>query len=276
MKVWLNFLPPSRQSKFFNLPLKEWVLWNILTPREDLFPNAWKFKFPIICWLNWKWRSKFIFQACFLDEQTKVDIIQRRVDESIKADDRMCNLRGVETLSEDRLVGWSKPMPDRVKVNVDGSVAAMNGQAGVGCVARDYRGAWIMGEARFIGSSAPLQAELLGILFGLKMAKRLKLGKITLESDSIEAVSLVLGLRVNSEGDQRIIDGYRELMSSSWDVELKHILREVNQAADLVAKRGSKLDVEMVKMWLPLTVLWRILEEDARGVRHVRARRELD
>lgn len=89
-----------------------------------------------------------------------------------------------------------------------------------------------MEEAWQVGSSSALSAELLAILFGLKMAWGLKLRRVILESDSLEAINLVMGLKENKDGDQKTIDCCRELLSDLWDVEIKYVFHKANRVAD--------------------------------------------
>src|SRR4051812_1222721 len=108
-----------------------------------------------------------------------------------------------------------------------------------------------MGDARQVGNSSALNVELLAILFCLKMAWRLKLRKVILESDFLEAINLVKGLKGNRDGDQRIIDCCRELLSGPWDVDMRHVFREAKSVTDWLAKMAIQQCVDVVELELP-------------------------
>lgn len=59
---------------------------------------------------------------------------------------------------------------------------------------------------------------------------------LELGSDSIEAISLVLGAK---EGEGDVVDLVRRctyLLGRLWDVQIKHVLREANVEVDKLAK----------------------------------------
>ena len=72
-----------------------------------------------------------------------------------------------------RLVGWNPPLFGSIKVNVDSSSLGNLSSAGCGGLARDSSGAWLRGFYCSIGVASNLYAELLAILHGLKLARRL-------------------------------------------------------------------------------------------------------
>lgn len=62
----------------------------------------------------------------------------------------------------------------------------------VGGVVRDKEGHWITGFHRFLGKCSVFNAELWGILDGLKLIQRLDYDHVIIHSDSLEAVKGIL------------------------------------------------------------------------------------
>ncbi|MBA0878309.1 hypothetical protein Goshw_001437 [Gossypium schwendimanii] len=86
--------------------------------------------------------------------------------------------------------GWTKPLTGYVKVNVDASVS--NGCRGVRVVARDHDGFVIGGYYNFKENSMDIiWAELEAFQEGLKLAEKLKVAQLIVESDSATLVNTV-------------------------------------------------------------------------------------
>ncbi|MBA0736659.1 hypothetical protein Gogos_010183 [Gossypium gossypioides] len=86
--------------------------------------------------------------------------------------------------------GWTKPPNGYVKVNVDAAVSF--GCSGFGAVARDHDGFVIGGCYNNVENSLDaIWAELKALSEGLKLAPRLKVAKLILESDSAMLVNTV-------------------------------------------------------------------------------------
>lgn len=106
-------------------------------------------------------------------------------------------------------------------------------------------------------------AELCAIHFGLQMVWRKNYRMVTIESDSLEAVNLVLGFSEGNSENQSIIQRCKELLARTWTVEVKHILREANRVSDWLVNWALKLNPCVVEMTCPPNQQSRILEEDA-------------
>ncbi|KAK8572720.1 hypothetical protein V6N13_048300 [Hibiscus sabdariffa] len=83
---------------------------------------------------------------------------------------------------------WLAPEEGRYKLNTDGARCNTDGFASCGCVVRDALGAWKFGFSKFIGMCEVLEAELWGVVTGLRMAWDRGLRRIILEVDSADAV----------------------------------------------------------------------------------------
>lgn len=82
----------------------------------------------------------------------------------------------------------------------------------------------------------------------MKMAWRKKYTKVIVESDSMEAIELVLSTGVIENGDRQIIVSCKELLARPWEVELKHTFREANRVLDWVAKWAVSRGVEVLEL----------------------------
>lgn len=162
-------------------------------------------------------------------------------------------------------VSWEKPTGDHVKLNVDGGVNNQLGRVGIGCVVRDARGHWLIGEARRLGWVKPLTAELCAIYFGLRLVRQNNFSSDVLESDSLEAVNLILGSDKCSIEDKPIIQSCKDLLSQAWKVEIKHVFREANKVPDWLAKWIMKHDMLVSELVQPPVNLLQVLDEDASG-----------
>ncbi|KAH1098884.1 hypothetical protein J1N35_015805 [Gossypium stocksii] len=77
---------------------------------------------------------------------------------------------------------------DSILLNTDGAVQLDSGLAAAGGVVRDKEGNWIVGYHRFLGKCAIFDAELWGILDGLKIIQRRGRVHVIIQMDSLEVV----------------------------------------------------------------------------------------
>ncbi|KAF1895774.1 hypothetical protein Lal_00037890 [Lupinus albus] len=93
----------------------------------------------------------------------------------------------------------------------------MNG----GGVLRDYEGKWLFGFSANFSVGSPILAELMGMDQGLRLAWNLGYKQITLESDCLESVQIILE------------DIHIRLQ------QIGKVVYEANQVADYMSKLGS-------------------------------------
>ncbi|MBA0569492.1 hypothetical protein Golob_003215 [Gossypium lobatum] len=74
----------------------------------------------------------------------------------------------------------------------DGAVNLGSGLVAAGGVVRDKEGNWIVGYYRFLGKCSVFDAELWGILDGLKIIQRRGHVHVTIQTDSSEVVKSIL------------------------------------------------------------------------------------
>ncbi|GKU93693.1 hypothetical protein SLEP1_g7267 [Rubroshorea leprosula] len=104
---------------------------------------------------------------------------------------------------------WKPPPIDVIKLNTDGAASTSSGQAGAGD--------------------------------GLSFAVARGFTKIIVETDSKVAVTLLNSDRNSFHPFATLLDDCRALLRQPPEVQLRHIYREANTAADLLAKMGTTL-----------------------------------
>lgn len=133
------------------------------------------------------------------------------------------------------VVKWSRPPAGWTKLNSDGWASTGNGSTGYEGVLRSYQGASISGYACHMGACSVNAAEAWGILSGLKVAVKKGVRRIVVESNS-KKVQCIRGVDRLETDDQNLIEAcVRELRNFS-KVEIAHVVREQNKAADAIAK----------------------------------------
>jgi ribonuclease HI len=93
------------------------------------------------------------------------------------------------------------------------------------------------GFSRTIRLTTSVQAELRALLDGLQLALELHITHLDIEMDSLVAVDLVSSKSVANVFLSSIVDDCRCMMERFDSVTLKHIYRESNACADLLARR---------------------------------------
>ncbi|KAL4284355.1 hypothetical protein GQ457_16G011300 [Hibiscus cannabinus] len=242
--VWLSLLPLSVSSMFMSLPLKEWVLANILPhgscSRGD---PGWPIKFVVICWLLWKRRCGLLLDAGFVDRGDLVSYGLKLAAEFTEGMKVAAMPHGLDTVTAPK---WTCPKPGWVKVNADGAVDPKEGDAAARGVIRDDEGHWLGGFTRSLGSCTVLMSELWAIHDALSLAWSRGFRWVVLETDNLEASKIVAGSSPILI-DNSLVIAIRNLLSYNWEVEVRHIGRAANGVADSLARmlRGAPIGSEM-------------------------------
>jgi ribonuclease HI len=135
-------------------------------------------------------------------------------------------------------IKWVSPPLGWFKLNTDGSSLGNPGMAGGGEVIRNHIGEWVGGFSRAIGATTSVQAELRALKDGLELAIDLGILNLEIEIDSLVAVELVNSITSPNVFLSAIVTDCKSLMESFELCSLKHIFREANGCADLLAKTG--------------------------------------
>ncbi|KAL6198760.1 hypothetical protein ACLB2K_028549 [Fragaria x ananassa] len=90
-----------------------------------------------------------------------------------------------------------------------------------------------------IGAGEVLQAEAWGLFYGIQLALSMKIPKLEIESDSAVLVNLLQNSDMDVHPLGTIVLNCRAMMQHFDFVQIKHIHRERNMVADLLAKNST-------------------------------------
>ncbi|KAJ1408150.1 Ribonuclease H domain [Sesbania bispinosa] len=168
-----------------------------------------------------------------------------------------------------RLVKSRAPLDDQIAINTDGSVNQHG--TGFGGILRNANGSWIKGFYGHLHNSDILCAELHAVWKGLELCWRLNFRNVLCLSDFLLAVELIRKGVDRFHHYAAIICEVRALLDRGWNVEVVHTLREGNQAADFLAKKGTLELSSFILLHDPPVELRDTLLADSLGTSFVRA-----
>ncbi|CAN1197406.1 Putative ribonuclease H protein At1g65750, partial [Linum perenne] len=137
-------------------------------------------------------------------------------------------------------IGWKAGPSDYITINTDGSVLHPHSHAVAGGILRNHLGRPICIFAANLGVCSIMKAELRAAEFGLVIAWDKGFMKIHLQLDSLAAITASLGGHLSNHFASKVLR-YRELLSREWEVDLRHVYREENRAANYLATLGHSL-----------------------------------
>ena len=111
-----------------------------------------------------------------------------------------------------------------------------------------------------------LQGEILDVYFGLKIAWKLNIPRLIVESDSSLVVNLIRGHWEDTHPLHGLLSEYRSLLNGNWDCSLNHVYRECNCAADRLAYLGHGWNLGLHELETPPEDVLISLEEDKMGL----------
>ncbi|CAN1846117.1 Putative ribonuclease H protein At1g65750 [Linum perenne] len=198
--------------------------------------------FGIGCWYLWKARNEWVFSANAQSHgvlAARISSWKHTVDLAQSRD----NVLGSQPLGR-RIVAidWDPGPENWVTVNTDGSVVQPSGKASAGGLIRNHLGHCSLAFSANLGRCSITRAELRGILHGLEFSWSSGHRKVHLQTDSQSAVSLILADNHPLHQHASEVLAIRELLQRNWQVEIHHVYREGNGAADFLANMGHCFD----------------------------------
>ncbi|CAN1779457.1 Putative ribonuclease H protein At1g65750 [Linum perenne] len=175
--------------------------------------------FGLVCWCLWKSRNERVFS-----ESAELPI---RAAARIRAWAEIVKGAMVKN-------GWTI-------LNSDGSVLQPSGKAAAGGLLRDEMGRCSAAYSLNLGICSITRAELRGMIFGLQMAWDRGHRRVVAQLDSAVAVALLEADGEITHQHAAEIYQFRELQKRDWCIQVRHIYREANKAADSLAGRGHSL-----------------------------------
>ncbi|KAL5787746.1 hypothetical protein ACOSP7_004695 [Xanthoceras sorbifolium] len=165
---------------------------------------------------------------------------------------------------------WVPPRIGCVKLNIDGNRNNISGAIAAVGVVRNHDRQWIKGFVMNKGKGCILEAELWAVFEGLKMAWDGGFRKVQIDSDCLEAISLIQrGCNVNNPL-WYLIQECRRLIDSPWCCELSHVYRESNFLADAMAAFGQSLSCCIPSFEEPPPFVFSVFAKDADGIAYAR------
>lgn len=163
-------------------------------------------------------------------------------------------------------VGWKPPDEGALKLNTDGS-RLHSGHASAGGLLRDYLGHWLLGFTVNIGTTTSFEAELWGLLHGLRLCRSLGFTQFVVELDSASIVDLLNSATPRPTGvlSTLMLECYH-LVDSLPNLSFCHTLREGNRAADFLANLGHSSSLGVTVFDSPPTGISNILNGDRMGI----------
>lgn len=129
--------------------------------------------------------------------------------------------------------------PPRVRLFSDGAARGNPGPAGAGAVILNPAGHVMAKIGKFLGESTNNVAEYTGLILGLKRAKAMGIKELDVFSDSELLVKQLTGdYAVKADHLKPLHDEAKQLLAAFVEVEVSHIPREENQAADEMSNRA--------------------------------------
>ena len=127
----------------------------------------------------------------------------------------------------------------RVVVHTDGGARGNPGPAGIGVVVATEDGEVVAELAEGIGPATNNVAEYRAAIAGLRLAEEAGASEVLLRADSRLLIEQLAGrFRVKNPTLQRLHEEARAMITRFERVDLEHVRRERNTAADLLANRG--------------------------------------
>jgi ribonuclease HI len=137
----------------------------------------------------------------------------------------------------------------RAHLHTDGGARGNPGPAGIGVVLADETGHVIAELAEALGVKTNNEAEYLGLIAGLELARDKGITHLDVFMDSKLVVFQMLGeWKIKSDTLRQLAVQARKLARGFEDVTFNHIRRELNSGADSLANQAmdaAELDEEL-------------------------------
>ncbi|CAN0876743.1 Putative ribonuclease H protein At1g65750 [Linum grandiflorum] len=143
------------------------------------------------------------------------------------------------------MIGWRPGGEGCFTLSTDGSLRSPTKLAAAGGVIRTDTGSFVKAFTSNLGSCSITRAEIQAIVDGLKLAWNLGIRRIQVQSDSMTAISILVKDSELRHQHAALVLQFQELCSRHWEVNISHIYREANFAADYLANLGHSLPYGM-------------------------------
>lgn len=163
-------------------------------------------------------------------------------------------------------IGWSFPIDDWIKCNIDGACKEGGQRIGCGGAFRDSFAKWLGGFKRNLGVGSVLSAELCAILTCLETAWSKGFKKFWIENDSLTAITLIKRGYAKDHQYFGLIKSISNLCKNSWHVHFMHTNREGNRLVDILVNDGATGSPGLILLDSPPSHCFDVLMDDSSGV----------
>lgn len=127
-----------------------------------------------------------------------------------------------------------------IEAYIDGASRGNPGESGIGIVLKNEEGKIISSGGGYIGKATNNIAEYVALIECLKKARSVGCTKLVINSDSELVVRQIQGYyRVKNEGLRKYYQRvHRMLSNAGFAMEMRHVPREHNRDADMLANVG--------------------------------------
>jgi len=140
------------------------------------------------------------------------------------------------------VITWIRPNFGLVALNVNNNAFLESNLGGFGGLIRDNTRCFLHGFLDNISRPYILHVEILGLYHGLKLCLDSCYKQVLYLSYSGTVVDLIQkGLNMFHKYEN-LIWAIKQLFLKDWVINLQHILREDNDAADFLANKGALID----------------------------------
>ncbi|CAN1748538.1 Putative ribonuclease H protein At1g65750 [Linum perenne] len=230
-EVWKKVLPDAVSRPDWTLPFVEWL-------EVHLNSNV-GLQFGIVNWYLWRTRNERLF-ASGKDSPSvvaaKASNWIRTVSSAMARDATLDSNNGAARQIE---VSWKMGPPEWYTLNSDGSVQGARGKAAAGGLIRDSEGRCLDAYTVNLGICSITRAEIRGAIEGIRRAWRAGYRRLEVQLDSSAAVAILLNQETSLAHQYALeVWEFRDLIQREWTVNVRHVYREANHAADYLASIG--------------------------------------
>ncbi|KAI5336393.1 hypothetical protein L3X38_015660 [Prunus dulcis] len=262
-QVYLNFEINLKAS--LSTDFNCWLRLNLKTTVVNSFNLRWCNIFATGCWFIWKWRCCSVFDSSFHYPDLPNEWILRFLVEWDIANKK----GGVHRPRMQTLLAWKPPPVSIMKLNIDGSRIGSSGAIAAGGLIRNSAGEWVAGFSANLGHGEILVVELWALYHGLKLAQRLQVTKLIVETDSTIVLHLLNAklepnhpLLLNAESVGRVPGTAASFMFSGRHKYLESLTLPACKVEPYdLGSFGVLKDLSLVLIDFPISALPRLLSE---------------
>ncbi|KAJ1380330.1 Ribonuclease H domain [Sesbania bispinosa] len=236
--IWSHFVPLTSHHPFFQKDLLDWFDFNLQLDATPFSSPVWSLLFGITIDCLWRERNNLIFNSIY----SSFDYVKQKILHLLSDTREAYGIGKVipscKVMSFDLYIKWIPPPVDWFKINTDGSALPFVHEAGCGGVLRDHSGRFIEAFAAFLGDCSIMFVELHALLLDVKLAIKLKIPRLVMESDSNSAIRFILHGYPRSHQCSLLVEEVINLASSIPGIIWSHTRREGNILANTFAKHA--------------------------------------